>query len=226
MSVSGGILCQSCADSVFRTRYLLLIAALILVLNIVNTTGEYVLGHLFLGAAGDALASGAAGDLTQREYLGSLYADFHSLVNGIALVAQLFLVSRIFRWVGVRGAILFLPVVALSGNLLVSAGAALAAIRVTKALENGLDYSLMNTVRHALFLVTDRASKYKAKATIDTFFVRSGDVVSAGVVFLGAEVFSWATKGFGAFNVLLIVVWLGLAVWIGREHRRLESRTG
>ena len=36
-----------------------------------------------------------------------------------------------------------------------------------------------------LFLRTDRAVKYKAKATLDSFFVRAGDAVSAIVVAVG-----------------------------------------
>ena len=50
--------------------------------------------------------------------------------------------------------------------------------------ENSLDYSLHNTLRGALFLPTTRAVKYKAKAAIDTFFFRMGDVIAGlGIVF-------------------------------------------
>ena len=51
-----------------------------------------------------------------------------------------------------------------------------------KIAENSLDYSLQNTSRQALWLLTSRDAKYKAKAVIDTFIVRAGDVCSAAVV--------------------------------------------
>jgi hypothetical protein len=54
-------------------------------------------------------------------------------------------------------------------------------VRVGKVLENSTDYSIQNTLRQALFLPTTREAKYKAKAAIDTFFTRAGDVVSARV---------------------------------------------
>ena len=60
-------------------------------------------------------------------------------------------------------------------------------VRWGKTLENATDYSLQNTVRQALFLPTSREAKYKAKAAIDTFFMRFGDVLQAGLVRLGAQ---------------------------------------
>jgi AAA family ATP:ADP antiporter len=58
-------------------------------------------------------------------------------------------------------------------------------IRFAKIVENTVNYSLQNTVRHALFLPTTREAKYTAKATIDTLFVRIGDVLSAAIVIAG-----------------------------------------
>lgn len=55
-----------------------------------------------------------------------------------------------------------------------------------KVVENSTDYSLQNTVQQALFLPTSRDAEYKAKAAIDTLFVRLGDLGSTGVVFVGA----------------------------------------
>ena len=61
----------------------------------------------------------------------------------------------------------------------------LAVVRWAKVLENSTDYSIMNTVRQALWLPTSREAKYKAKAAVDTFCMRAGDVLEAGIVLLG-----------------------------------------
>ena len=45
--------------------------------------------------------------------------------------------------------------------------------------ESTLDYSLSNTTRQALWLVTSPEAKYKAKQVIDTFVMRAGDSLSA-----------------------------------------------
>ncbi len=65
-------------------------------------------------------------------------------------------------------------------------------VRIEKTSENSLDYSLNNTLRQALFLPTRREAKYKAKAAIDTFFFRMGDVIaSLGIVFVFVEISAW-----------------------------------
>jgi AAA family ATP:ADP antiporter len=97
----------------------------------------------------------------------------------------------------------------------------LAVLRLAKTAENATDYSLQNTVKQALFLPTSREAKYKAKAAIDTFFVRFGDAASAGIVALGLHVLAFAPRAFAFVNVALALVWTLLNVGIAREHRKL-----
>jgi AAA family ATP:ADP antiporter len=93
-----------------------------------------------------------------------------------------------------------------------------------KIAENSTDYSVQNTVRNVLFLPTSRDQKYKAKQAIDSFFVRAGDVLSAGLVFLGTTALGLSTSGFARVNLLLVTVWIFLALAVGREYAR-KSRT-
>jgi len=200
---------------VFKTRYLLLIAFFILLLNTVNTTGEYILGKTVEGAAQQA-----AGPAGQKEWIGVFYSDFFFWVNLIGALAQLFLVSRIMKWFGVRVALFVLPVIALGGYLLLATAPVLAYIRGVKIAENATDYSLNNTARHALFLPTAREAKYKAKAAIDGFFWRMGDLVSAGIVFTSVQL-ALGIRQIAMINVVFVVAWLAILFFIGREHRKL-----
>ena len=93
-----------------------------------------------------------------------------------------------------------------------------------KNVENATDYSIMNTARQLLWLPTTREEKYKAKQAIDTFFVRGGDLLSAAVVFLGTAVMPLGVFGFAAVNVVLTLVWLGVALVILRRHRALAEQ--
>jgi AAA family ATP:ADP antiporter len=77
----------------------------------------------------------------------------------------------------------------------------------------------MNTVRQTLWLPTSREAKYKAKAAVDTFFMRGGDVLQAGIVFLGATAGA-GIRGFALLNVALTVAWLLVAGRIAAEHRK------
>jgi ATP:ADP antiporter, AAA family len=79
-------------------------------------------------------------------------------------------------------------------------------------------------VRHALFLPTSREAKYKAKAAIDTFFVRGGDVVSAACVFVGIRWLSLTVPGMALLNTGLVVGWIVLAVMIRRRHAELAAK--
>jgi AAA family ATP:ADP antiporter len=201
---------------VFRDRYLLLIAFLMLTYNLVNTNGEYILGKTVIGLYAATHAAAGTGSLDEKKVIGEFYGNFFTLVNIIAAVIQAFIVSRVIKYFGVRTALLVLPAVALLGYTSMAFIPLLPWIRGVKLAENSLDYSLQNTSRNALYLPTSREAKYSAKQANDTFFVRIGDVISAGVVFAGTTWLGFAPKHFALVNVVLIVVWLILAVAIGR----------
>jgi AAA family ATP:ADP antiporter len=205
---------------VFGNRYLLLIALLVLILNWVNTTGEYILGSTVAAAAKGAVATGTSGGLTESEFIGRFYSEFLFLVSVAALVLQLFVVSRLIKYVGVRVGVLVLPVLALTGYAVLAFVPILALVRAVKIAENATDYSIQNTVRNVLFLPTSRDEKYKAKQAIDSFFQRAGDVLSAVLVFVGITMLGLGTTGFARVNLGLAAIWLILAVAVGREYAR------
>jgi AAA family ATP:ADP antiporter len=212
-------------ELVFRNRYLRSIAILIVLLNVVNTTGQYVLNRMVESSVDAEQAAGHIVSREQRvafagEYLGGVY----SWVNLLGLLIQMFLVSRIFRFLGVRVALFILPCLALGGYGLLAALPLLGIVRIVKIAENSTDYSLMNTIRAALYLPTSREAKYKAKQAIDTFFVRLGDMLQAGVVFVGLRL-HFQVHSFALVNMILCLAWLAVAVVIFREHRNLTSHT-
>ena len=205
---------------VFGDRYLLLIALLVLFVNWVNTTGEYILGRTVSRAAATAVAAGTAGGLTEPEFIGRFYSDFLFYVSGAALLVQLFVVSRLIKYAGVRVAVLVLPLLALTGYTILAFVPVLALIRAVKIAENATDYSVQNTVRNVLFLPTSRDQKYKAKQAIDSFFWRAGDVLSAALVFVGVTQLGFDVMGFSRVNLVLAGVWFLVALAVGREYVR------
>ena len=213
-----------------KNRYLLLIALFVLLLNFVNTNGEYILGNIVAPAAHKAAAAAALppaqAEAFVEQYIARFYAGFNGIMNLWAMFVQLFVVSRIFRWFGVRWAIFFLPLIALGGYAAVSLGASLLLVKWVKALENGSDYSIMNTTRHALFLITTREEKYKAKAAIDTFFQRTGDTLSALLVFLNITLFSLRIETIALINVIAVAAWIGIGILIFRRHKILSAAAG
>jgi len=220
----------------WKNRYLLCIAFFVLLLNLINQNGQYILDKVSRGeekkAEQTALSQGLIQDNEESkdEFKEQFYAKFYSGFNAIqslcSMFLQLFIVSRIFKWFGVRVAIFFLPVLALGGYFSIGLlGASLLLTKWVKAVENGTDYSLMNTTRHALFLITSRQEKYKAKAAVDTFFHRTGDALSAGFVFLNTQLafLNLSLEKIGRFNVVLIAIWIFVGALIFRLHKKLTA---
>ena len=175
---------------------------LVILLNIVNTVGGFLLNQIVEGGAL------AIGDLEDRQQFVTLFfSSFDARVSLIGLLLQLFVTSRAMRHLGVRGSLFILPVLALVNYSVIAIAPVLAVIRWGKILENSTDYSIQNTLRHALFLPTTREAKYKAKSVIDTFCTRIGDVLQAGVVFVGTAI-GLGVWGFAWLNVALTVAWL------------------
>lgn len=206
---------------VFANPYILLIVALLVVLNVVNTTGEYILSHLVVERA-QALAAMDAG-FDKNAYIGAFYARYFLWVNVISVVVQAFVTSRLVKYFGLAGVLFALPLIALGAYGFVALGATLGVVRWAKIAENSTDYSAMNTARQLLWLPTSRAEKYKAKQAADSFFVRLGDLVAALIVFSGT---AWATLdsgGFAVVNLGFVAVWLGLAFVLVRWNHRLTT---
>ena len=201
-------------------RYLILIAGLVVFLNWVNSSGEYLLDRTLVETAKAAAALGTDSEV----FIGAFKADYYFWYNTIGLVLELFVVSRVFKLVGVRRALFVMPVFALLAYGSAFFLPTLAVLRLVKIGENSLQYSLQDTTRHALFLVTNRVEKYVGKTAIDTVAVRLGAIMSMIMVFTGARL-EWSTTTFAGINVGLAVVWLGFVAFIGREHRRRTSET-
>ena len=203
---------------VFKSRYLTWIAILTVLLNIVNSSGEFLLGSV---VSSEAKALFPTDPAAQKQYVGAFYGSFFAGVNLLGFLLQTFAVSRLFQFIGVRGAMYVLPVIALLSYSVLAFVPLLSVVRIAKTMENATDYSIQNTLRQALFLPTSREAKYKAKAAIDTFFMRGGDVIQAGIVKLGAEL-QMATASFAWLNVGFTLVWLWIASRLDKEHRRLS----
>jgi len=209
---------------IFKSKYLLFYALLIFFLNYVNYTGETIFGLTVNRAATKAVELGTTGGLDKTQFMASAYSEYQFIYNLVALLVQLFLVSRIFKWVGVSGALLFLPFLALGGYSLVSLGASLALITWVKGVENGVDYSLMNTTKGALFLITSREEKYKGKAAAETFFYRSGDALAALMLFIGFTYLSFTAESLAKINVIVALIWILFCILVIREYRRLKEK--
>jgi AAA family ATP:ADP antiporter len=204
---------------VLKSRYLLLVAALVILLNVVNTSGEYLFGRYVVDAANAAYGTGVATRPERERFISGTYGSYYATANLLGLLLQLFVVSRVFKMLGVAGALFIHPLIGLGGYLMMLRAPSLSTIRPLKIADNAVAYSLGNTTTQALWLPTSRETKYKAKQVIDSFCVRAGDVLQAAIVYSG-ELLALSVGAFAALNIVFVILWLAVVRGLGRHLRR------
>lgn len=203
---------------VLRDRYLLLVAGVTLLLNWVGTLGEYILDRTLLAQATATVATDP-GRMTVVQYIASFRASYFGWVSLLGLLMQLLLVAPAIRWLGVRAVLFVLPLLALSGWGLIAVLPLLPIIGMVRIAESSVSYSLQNTARQSLFLVTSTEAKYVARTTIDTLFWRGGDLMAALTIGLGS-LLALGARSFVYTNIGLVLIWLLLVLEVSRQHRR------
>jgi AAA family ATP:ADP antiporter len=203
---------------VLAQRYLLCIGLVTLAGNVVNTGGNYMRDATVFAAA-EAEATAGSG-LTAQQIVVNYMAGMDFWQNILVMTLQFFAVSRIFKYLGIGGALFVMPLIALGSYSLFALAPVLAVIRVAKVTENATDYSVQNTVRRALFLPTSREEKYKALQTVETFFWRAGDMLSALATFVIIQWLQLTVRGYAVFNIVVVLLWIAIAAFLAREYRR------
>jgi AAA family ATP:ADP antiporter len=203
-----------------RSRYLVGLAALVVLINWITSTGDYVLsGWLVEIAAREAPGA-------QGVFIGRFMGNFCSMIALAGFLIQLLLVSRIILAAGLARALMVTPVVLVGGFLLLGIMPVFMLLQSVLVMQRSLDYSLLNTTRNALLLPTSRDVKYQAKTAIDTFFFRAGDLLSTLSIFVGAKLFDQGYLQF-VWMILVLCVTMALVAWlVGREYARRYGIAG
>ena len=176
-----------------RHPYLARLAGLVLISTLAITLADYV----FKSAVARAVPP---------EHLASFFASFYTVLNGLALAAQLFLVSWLMRVLGVNRALWVLPAFLLLGAAGVAIGGGLIAAQLLKGADGVLRPSLHRMGMELLFVPIPDQVRPFAKLT-DALGQRGGQAL-ASIFILG-----WLAQGRGdtmlAFvSALLCIVWI------------------
>lgn len=197
-----------------RSRYLIGIAALVVLLNWITSTGDYVLSNWLVDVARRE-APGA-----EEVFIGRFMGNYCATITMVAFLVQLLLVSRVILLAGLARALMVTPVAFVAGYLLIGVVPVFMLLQSVLVVQRGLDYSLLNTARNALLLPASREVKYQAKTAIDTFFYRAGDLLSTLSVFVGIRVFAEGRMQF-LWMIFVLSATMALVAWlVGREYSR------
>ncbi|MGH8308184.1 MAG: NTP/NDP exchange transporter [Steroidobacteraceae bacterium] len=197
-----------------RSRYLVYIAALVVLLNWITSAGEYVLSDWLVETARRESPGGEA------VFIGRFMANYGASITLLGFLIQLLLVSRIILFAGIVRALMVTPIAFLAGYLLIGIVPLFALVQSVLIVQRSLDYSLLNTTRSALLLPTSREAKYQAKTAIDTFFYRMGDLLATLSVCVGLKLFAEPRMQI-VWLILILSATMTLIAWlIGREYAR------
>ena len=198
-------------QAVFRSPYLLAICGYVLIVAVMAT-------FIYFTRLQMVAALGTSLDLRT-----ALFARIDLITQIATLVLQAIVSGHLMRRVGVPLTLALLPVTAALGFIGLALVGSLAALIAFEAAFRAVQRGIMRPARETLFTVVPRAERYKAKAFIDTFVYRAGDVVGAQTEGLLGRL-GMGLAALASFAIPLAVVWMGLGLWLGRAQRARAAR--
>lgn len=196
--------------AVLSSRYLLGIAGYVLLMTVVAT---------FIYFTRLQMVEAATDDLDART---ALLGNIDMWTQVAVLVLQLTLTGKIIQRFGLGVALAVLPVATALGFVGLAIYGSFVVLILLEATNRAVQRGLTRPAREALFTAVGREDKYKAKAFIDTFLYRTGDVIGAQTEgFLGR--LGLAVGGLATVVVPLALLWAALGLWLGRAERRIAT---
>jgi AAA family ATP:ADP antiporter len=196
---------------VLRDRYLLAIAAQMLLFTLGSTLLYYQVAHLVAASGLDSVSRTR------------LFARVDLAVNVVALLTGSLATGRLVGRLGLGAALALVPALSAAGFALVAGWPTFWVLAAFQALRRAVSYAVDRPAREVLYTVVTREERYKSKAFIDTVVYRAGDAGSA-----------WLARGLAAAGVgisgsLIAAVPIGLAgvaiaLWQAREERLRECK--
>jgi AAA family ATP:ADP antiporter len=148
-----------------------------------------------------------------------LFATVDLSVGILTLIVQMLATGRLVRRFGTGPALAFLPLVFVAGFGALALGPGLAVVIAVQAVQRTANFAVSNPAREVLFTAVAREEKYKAKNVIDVVVVRGSDALW-GWAFALLRGFGVELTAIAVIAVPISLVWMGLAVALGRAQER------
>lgn len=193
---------------VIRSPYLLGIALFVIFLSWVST---------FLYLEQQAFVAKV---FTTRDERTRFFSDVDFWVQTFSLITQLFIVGRLFKWIGHRALLVSVPLIMTLGYAVFALVPTFAVLVGVFAVRRVGEYGITRPCRDSLYTVCTREEKYKAKSLIDTFIYRGGDATSASAYQLITGTLGLGPAGVGWVGAGISAAWVMLALALGKSHER------
>lgn len=150
-------------------------------------------------------------------------------IMALCNIIMLFIIApRLLRWLGPGWTVLFYPLATIAATFAFFYGVKIQTAAYFAIALSVLHYTLYLVGKEAFYVPTDKDTKYKIKAIIDTFGYRLGDALGGGVstlylIFL-SMIGSNFVAGLGFFIFLAGFVWIPATLYSDKEYKRLTKQ--
>ena len=196
--------------TVLRSPYLLGIATFVVLLASVTTFLYFEQARL--------VALHFPDRVDQTRVFGLLDA----IVQGLAILTQVFITGRIVQRLGLAVLLVTVPVVMAFGFLWLALAPTFAVFAAVMVFRRAGGYALARPGREMLFTVVAPEAKYKAKNVIDTAVYRGADAVS-GWVKAGIDAFASSPAVVAVAGAGVALAWAFTGAGLARAQARREA---
>lgn len=189
---------------VVRDRYLLGIAAFILLYVIMNAFFYFEIRDLLRDF--------------ERATRAQWWGGIDLVINSLAVVTALFGTSRIATRLGMSTTLALLPVMLVGGWLLVAISPALLVLVGLQVVRRAGNYAITRPGREMLYTLVSQDMRYKAKPVVDIVVYRGGDVFAAWAYTGITALFGLGLTGVAIMGAAVAAVWAISGVHLGRKY--------
>lgn len=146
-----------------------------------------------------------------------VFSTLDAIVQGLAIITQLFLTGRIASRLGVTVLLTAVPLIIVLGFVTLSFVGTFWVLAIVMTVRRSGEYALIRPGREMLFTAVDTETKYKAKNVLDVVVYRGGDAI-AGWVKTGLGAAGMGFSGVALVGAGLAALWAGVGFWLGRRY--------
>jgi ATP:ADP antiporter, AAA family len=200
--------------AILHHRYLLIIAAILLIAQVVEPLIEYQFMKV--------VEANIAGRDERTAYLGT----FFSVMSAVAIGINLLITPLVHRWLGVMAGLFAQPMAVMIGSLWYMSQATLQAGAFLKIADRGLSYSINRASKELLYVPIEPLLMFRAKAWIDMFGYRMFKVLGSLLILLLTQWLPWtlsaAQLGWLVLGVCLL--WIVALLHLGGEYKGIMAK--
>lgn len=195
-----------------KSRYLILIAAALMVAQLVSPMVEYQFMRII------------EGNYPEREARTAILSLFFSVLSAISIGINLLITPFILRYLGVLAGLMVQPIALATSTYGFVIDPSLYPAATMKISDRGLSYSINRASKELLYIPIDPITIYESKAWIDMFGYRIFKVTGATLILLLTQ---WTSMASGQSELSWAIIsgcmlWAIVLYYLHREYQSIS----